>query len=396
MNTTEKTEFHFVRLDGEITGADQKPPAVREHRSLAINHSSVNKLIATRQSANTGETLPATRPPLADQSTTEVAPSPSIDSRALGVDFSLPVPPAEAAIALEPLPETEEKCEKTAQAQAEDQDASHEEAAPPDASDSAPGPELKGEPETEAPRRIGTEDLKAFTTELATQVLPDQTDPTSPLEAVEPTAEQPAAEPVPPSSASLSLGGEADNLLYDVQHTLDSLADMAKGLTQQKLDALKHEESLEQRRSQLQEKERILADKEEQLRLLEARLTREVGNLERSAEDNARALAERSAALKSLAENVEARDRSTARLAETLRTEKQRNDELTEALQRRSEALDERGASLDRKEDELAENLKQLIAAKDRFRALVKSFNETVQFNDTLNAISSTALDDSR
>lgn len=397
MSTTEKTEFHFVRLDGEITGADQKPPAVREHRSLAINHSSVNKLIATRQSANTGEPLPATRPPLEDQSTREDAPSPSIDSRALGVDFSLPAPPAEAAIAVESMPETEEKCEETVEAQADDQDASHEEAAQPDASDSTPGPELKGEPETESPRRIETEDLKAFSTELATQLSPEQTDPASPLplEAVAPTAEQPASEPLPPSSASLSLGGEADNLLHDVQHTLDSLADMAKGLTQQKLDALKHQESLEQRRTQLQDKERLLADKEEQLRLLEARLTREVGNLERSAEDNARALAERSAALKSLAENVEARDRGTTRLAETLRTEKQRNDELTDALQRRSDALDERGASLDRKEDELAENLKQLIAAKDRFRALVKAFNETVQFNDTLNAISSTALDDS-
>ena len=48
------------------------------------------------------------------------------------------------------------------------------------------------------------------------------------------------------------------------------------------------------------------------------------------------------------------------------------------------------------KDEDLAEKLKQLVAAKDRFRALVKAFNETVQFNNTLNAISSTALDDSQ
>ncbi|AYF90395.1 hypothetical protein SA496_20130 [Pseudomonas sp. JS3066] len=384
MSKTDKIQFHFVHFDGEITGEDRQPPTTREHRSLAINRSSIDKLIATRQSANTGDTLPSTRPPLADQGTEEVAPPQSFDSRFLSVDFSLP-PSAEAVIAAEPLPESEERRAESQEAQVVDQDANQEAMVP--LAISQPEPESWDKPGTEAEGNIEAEDLRSFRVELATQVPCEQPDAA--------TSEQPEVGPIPQSTVSVSVGGEADNLLGDVQNTLDSLADMAKGLTQQKLDALKHQESLEQRKAQLQDKERLLADKEEQLRLLEVRLTREVGNLERSAEDNARALAERSAALKSLAENVEARDRSTARLAETLRHEKQRNDELTEALQRRSDALDEREAALGRKEDELAENLKQLIAAKDRFRALVKSFNETVQFNDTLNAISNTALDDS-
>ncbi|NWL78257.1 hypothetical protein DM872_15505 [Pseudomonas taiwanensis] len=386
MNTNEKTQFHFVRLDGEITGADESPPKAREHRSLAINRSSVNKLIATRQSANTGDPLPSSRPPLADPDAREAAPSVPFHSHSLSVDFSLPPPTTETAIATEPMPKAEEVREEAPGVQGVDEEARQEETALPIASEQEP---VSGDtPAPEPELSIEAADLRSFSVELATQVHAEPSDATALM------TEQPEEAPELESTVPPSLGGDADNLLYDVQNTLDSLADMAKGLTQQKLDALKNQEGLEQRKLQLQEKERLLADKEEQLRLLEARLTREVGNLERSAEDNARALAERSAALKSLAENVEARDRSTARLADTLRHEKQRNDELTEALQRRGDTLDEREAALARKQDELAEKLKQLIAAKDRFRALVKAFNETVQFNDTLNAISSTALDD--
>ncbi|GLZ87091.1 hypothetical protein Pres01_31420 [Metapseudomonas resinovorans] len=386
MSTNDKPQFHFVRLDGEITGADENPPIAREHRRLAINRSSVNKLIATRQSANTGDPLPSTRPPLADLGAKEAAPSAHFHSSSLSVDFSLPPPSAEPVIATEPVPEAEEVRAEEPDVQVVDEEFSQDETALPIASEQEP--ESGDAPTLEPERSIETADLRNFSVELATQVPSEPSDATAAIE------EQPEVAPELESTVTPSLGGDADNLLCDVQNTLDSLADMAKGLTQQKLDALKHQESLEQRKLHVQEKERLLADKEEQLRLLEARLTREVGNLERSAEDNARALAERSAALKSLAENVEARDRSTVRLADTLRHEKQRNDELTEALQRRSDALDEREAALVRKKDELAEKLKQLIAAKDRFRALVKAFNETVQFNDTLNAISSTALDD--
>ncbi|MDH4567810.1 hypothetical protein E8E95_14080 [Pseudomonas sp. BN414] len=392
MSTNEKPQFHFVRLDGEITGADKNPPNAREHRNLAINRSSVNKLIATRQSANTGDPLPSARPPLADPGAREAVPSVPFHSHSLSVDFSLPPPSAETAIATEPMPEAEEVREEAPGEQGVDEESSQEETALPIASEQEPvsvdAPAPEPEPEPEPERSIEAIDLRSFSVELATLVRAEPSDAAAAM------TEQPEEAPELQSTVAPSLGGDADNLLYDVQNTLDSLADMAKGLTQQKLDALKHQEGMEQRKLQLQEKERLLADKEEQLRLLEARLTREVGNLERSAEDNARALAERSAALKSLAENVEARDRSTARLADTLRHEKQRNDELTEALQRRGDTLDEREAALARKQDELAEKLKQLIAAKDRFRALVKAFNETVQFNDTLNAISSTALDD--
>ena len=42
-----KTQFHFVQLKGEITGAGNEPAASRDHQSLSISRSSISKLIAT-------------------------------------------------------------------------------------------------------------------------------------------------------------------------------------------------------------------------------------------------------------------------------------------------------------------------------------------------------------
>ncbi len=444
---SEKLEFHFVDLKGEITGQGVNPASASDHHSLSINRALVGKLIATRESSNTGAPLPATlslpedapatreealarsdeqisnmvaseptlpdlkamaaeiggatrRREAGDDPQTQAADSPNeadeappvtvvekqaqtrqgpqtfISGLTLGADFSLPSSPSVETRVSDTTPDSPEHAPEAVAA-----DAGNNEAIPAAASESV----VQLEPGNILKPSAG----------LTTAVRPEpQAAEAAPVPESEEGPEQ-EQQRLPQLSLSTSLASDTDNVLSDVQSTLKSLADMATGLTQQKLEAVKQQESLDQRKLQLHERERVLADKEEQLRLLEARLTREVSNLERNAEDNARALAERSAALKALAENVEARDRSTAKFAETLRLEKQRNDELTETLARRAEAQDEREAALNRKDEELAEKLKQLIGAKDRFRALVKGFNETVQFNNTLNAISSTTLDDS-
>ena len=403
MSTSGKAEFHFVQLKGEITGDGNDPAVSGDHHCLSINRSSISKLIATRESSNIGDPLPSSRPPLPDEPATAAASFSPIDSRALGVDFSLASPAVVEAATEMPAPTDEAVVEEVGhepvdvpgEAAAHAEEPSQPVAPEPESEPAATAePEPEPEPETEAGLPLEVEDLPSNGAEIATEPPPPQQATEHLNEPATVESEQPTAMIQPQPILPAVSDNEADSVLCDVQSTLDSLADMAKGLTQQKLETVKQQEGLEQRKALLQEKERILADKDEQLRLLEARLTREVSNLERNAEDNARALAERSTALKALAESVEARDRSTAKLAETQRLEKQRNDELAESLVRRAESLDEREAALNRKEDELAEKLKQLIAAKDRFRALVKAFNETVQFNNTLNAISSTALDD--
>ncbi|MBD2838142.1 hypothetical protein ID144_13915 [Pseudomonas sp. JM0905a] len=399
MSTASKTEFHFVHLNGEITGDGKNPAISGDHHCLSINRSSISKLIATRESSNIGDPLPSTRPPLPDETTTAATSFSPIDSRALGVDFSLTSPAVVEAAPELPAPTEDSIAEEVERESVDVEDVSEASAeARPEPvvpePESEPAAAAEPEPETEVGSPQEIEDLPSDYAEIATASTPPQQATENLNEPATVETEHPTTMIQPQPTLPTVSNSEADSVLFDVQSTLDSLADMAKGLTQQKLETVKQQEGLEQRKALLQEKERILADKDEQLRLLEARLTREVSNLERNAEDNARALAERSTALKALAESVEARDRNTAKLAETLRLEKQRNDELAESLVRRAESLDEREAALNRKDDELAEKLKQLIAAKDRFRALVKAFNETVQFNNTLNAISSTALDD--
>jgi hypothetical protein len=403
VSTPSKAEFHFIQLKGEITGDGSKPAVSGGHHSLSISRSSISKLIDTRESTNVGDPLPSTRPPLPDESTSAAVSFSPIDSRALGVDFSLALAEVIEAAAERPESSDETVAEgvehQSIEVQTEAQACAEAPTVPavpcpePEAA-GEPEPEPEPEPKMESALPLEIEDLRNCAAGIVAEHQPPQQATDSPMKAALMETEHPTAMIQPQPAPPIVPDSETDSVLCDVQSTLDSLADMAKGLTQQKLETVKQQEGLEQRKALLLEKERILADKDEQLRLLEARLTREVSNLERNAEDNARALVERSTALKALAESVEARDRSTAKLAETLRLEKQRNDELAEALVRRAESLDEREAALNRKDDELAEKLKQLIAAKDRFRALVKAFNETVQFNNTLNAISSTALDD--
>ncbi|WP_375737593.1 hypothetical protein [Pseudomonas boanensis] len=408
MSETELINFHFIDLKGPIAGPDEQPADVSEHRTLSINKGSILKLIASRESTNIGDPVPGMTPSPID---TQLAPPPQsslLTGSALDAAYSLPTISAEtsgeseSSKAAEPAPQLENTPETDLEADLTEQVALDEyeqepAASEPQAQASLTDPEspteapiVEAEAEAPAASDLETHDLLKLSPPAAGTLAEPGLDDTAPVKV--------AAEPLPVHMTEIDLENTAvsdtDSVLVDVQATLNSLADMAKGLTQQKLEAVKQQESLDQRKSHLCEKERLLAEKDEQLRTLETRLHLEASAIERAAEDNARALSERSAALKALAENVEARDRNTAKFAESLRQEKLRYETKAEQLRKQAEALDDREASLNRKEEELAEKLKQLISAKDRFRSIVKTFNETVQFNNTLNAISSTVLDD--
>ena len=186
------------------------------------------------------------------------------------------------------------------------------------------------------------------------------------------------------------LEADPEDVLSDVQSTLNSLAGMAQGLTQQKQAAGRLQEELEEWSTQLQERERLVGDKEERLLQLENHLKEAKANLDRMAAENNRLLAERSEALKELAQTVDMRDKATLKRAESIQLEQQRIDEHSASLRGRASELDELESALKRKTEELAVRLKQLQSAKDKFSTIVKSFNETVQFNSTLSAISKT------
>jgi murein DD-endopeptidase MepM/ murein hydrolase activator NlpD len=440
VSESELINFHFIELKGPIFGPKQQPPATREHRPLSISASAIQKLMAPRESTDLGDPVPGLTPSAIESPEVSATVPPRLTSAALDVAYNLTFPatgadgdmqvagpdplaeslpdtgPGEAKEDLEPAtptaievaemapanPASDVKPESGSEPQPEpESESDFSPGQPLETREQAPGSEVGNDADEATYHHLELHDLINLTAPSPTRQAEAGAEAEAEAEAeqddaiADPIAMEPVPEHVPDQSEPAG-ANETDNVLVDVQTTLNSLADMAKSLTQQKLEAVKQRESLERLKSQLCEKERSLAEKDEQLRAVETRLNSETSAIEHAAEENARALAERSAALKALAETVEARDRNTAKVAETLRQEKQRNDELAESLQRRAEALDEREAALNRKEDGLAEKLKQLVSTKERFRKIVKTFNETVQFNNTLNSISSTALDDSQ
>ncbi|MHC8339469.1 hypothetical protein [Pseudomonas sp. HLT2-19-2] len=141
-----------------------------------------------------------------------------------------------------------------------------------------------------------------------------------------------------------TVGHETEYLLQDVQDTLGSLTGMASRLAEQKKDTLKQQKTTTP-----------------------------------EAETNARAVAERSSVLAQLAESLEARERASTRRAELLQQENTRTEELSALLSAGLAQLRKRKGELQRKGLELSENLKQLKSTKERFSAIVKSFNESVQ-----------------
>ncbi|AZD68540.1 hypothetical protein SAMN04489802_1860 [Pseudomonas chlororaphis] len=198
---------------------------------------------------------------------------------------------------------------------------------------------------------------------------------------------------LPEAEAALQ-GADTDHLLLDVESTLSNLALMAQELTQQKLVAVKQQEALELLKEQLQERERKLHDKDEHLRQLQSQLQQEKIAIDKSAEHNSRVIAERSAALQQLAESVESRERSVARRSELMQLEQQRLDEISAKQSIRAAELEKRDVGIQQKNAELVEKLTQLSSTRKKLSNIVKGFNETVTFNNSLHSISSTLLSD--
>ncbi|WP_152224195.1 hypothetical protein [Pseudomonas sp. SCB32] len=183
---------------------------------------------------------------------------------------------------------------------------------------------------------------------------------------------------------------DTENVLHDVQTTLDSLAGMAQGLSQQRLESIKERETLDVRQEQADERERLLKEREDTLRQWEQRLQQEKAALARLGEQQAATLAERSATLQALAESVDSRDRATAKRTEMLQAEQQQLERKLAQMRVRHTELDGRETMLQQKDNELTERFKQLVDAKERFSSIVRSFNETVRFNTALSAITRT------
>ncbi|MBP5090291.1 hypothetical protein HUS91_33110, partial [Pseudomonas chlororaphis] len=198
---------------------------------------------------------------------------------------------------------------------------------------------------------------------------------------------------LPEAEAALQ-GADTDHLLLDVESTLSNLALMAQELTQQKMVAVKQQEALELLKEQLQERERKLHEKDEHLRQLQSQLQQEKIAIDKSAEHNSRVIAERSAALQQLAESVESRERSVARRSELMQLEQQRLDEISAKQSIRAAELEKRDVGIQQKNAELVERLTQLSSTRKKLSNIVKGFNETVTFNNSLHSISSTLLND--
>ncbi|BAV76491.1 hypothetical protein PCAU_4282 [Pseudomonas chlororaphis subsp. aurantiaca] len=197
-----------------------------------------------------------------------------------------------------------------------------------------------------------------------------------------------------PEAETALQGADTDHLLLDVESTLSNLALMAQELTQQKLVAVKQQEALELLKEQLQERERKLHEKDEHLRQLQSQLQQEKIAIDKSAEHNSRVIAERSAALQQLAESVESRERSVARRSELMQLEQQRLDEISAKQSIRAAELEKRDVGIQQKNAELVEKLTQLSSTRKKLSNIVKGFNETVTFNNSLHSISSTLLSD--
>lgn len=229
----------------------------------------------------------------------------------------------------------------------------------------------------------------------------DKLDETLQREANRPTAKA-AGTSAAPSDSPLSQAdqllaaavspqaSDTENVLQDVQTTLDSLAGMAQGLSQQRLESIRERETLDVRQEQADERERLLNEREDTLRQWEQRLQQEKAALTRLGEQQTATLAERSATLQGLAETVDSRDRATTKRSEVLQSEQEQLERKLAQMRIRHAELDGRETLLQQKDNELTERFKQLVDAKERFSAIVRSFNETVRFNTALSAINRT------
>ncbi|MCY1526993.1 hypothetical protein D9M68_620440 [compost metagenome] len=379
MSDMKDIPYHFI----DLTDLYLPPAALKDHRTASLNKALIEKLIAKQPKIGYGAIIENTAAKFnSPQPSAPLHPAPLAGTLQAAQSPSMPSDSAESA-----------QARSTA-------DASDEPALPGKTEDER---DSQGETEeSEAPAQPVQEAAAGSVSNSAQKQ--EQHGPAAPSHEPSPAIaerETPLADTAPneasnsdmlPDDQTTSTPDTTEHMLHDVQATLENLAGMARGLAQQKLEAGKQQDTLEARKLQLQEKERQLGNKEEQLKQLQNQLLLDKSAVDQFAENNARLLAERSAALQQLAESVEARERSSIKRAEVQQLEQQRNEELAEQLRMRLAEVEKRETSLQSKNLELAEKLKQLVSAKERFGSIVKSFNETMQFNNGLHAISKTVL----
>lgn len=129
----------------------------------------------------------------------------------------------------------------------------------------------------------------------------------------------------------------------------------------------------------LQEIKRQWSDKEQDLQQRHEQLLHEREQLAQASEKSAQMISEHRTALQQLAEDLEARERASARLAEVLQQENSRAEALSALLGTRLAQLQQREHQLQHRTLALHEDLKQLRKAKERFSGLVKHFNLTAK-----------------
>lgn len=182
-------------------------------------------------------------------------------------------------------------------------------------------------------------------------------------------------------------GISTETMLFEVQNTLNSLANMVSVLTQQRTDLLAQQEEIADANEALDKREEEVEMKERAVEEAEKANEVQKQEIEKLAADNARQLSERTLALKAKAQELEDKERAYMNRVEELDKNIAKNVEDARNLKKRAEELNAKEAELDKLSLELKGRLNNLVEAENRFKVIVKEFNDTVNFNHTLNGI---------
>lgn len=182
-------------------------------------------------------------------------------------------------------------------------------------------------------------------------------------------------------------GISTETMLFEVQNTLNSLANMVSVLTQQRTDLLAQQEEIADANEALDKREEEVEMKERAVEEAEKANEVQKQEIEKLAADNARQLSERTLALKAKAQELEDKERAYMNRVEELDRNIAKNVEDAKNLKKRAEELNAKEAELDKLSVELKGRLNNLVEAESRFKIIVKEFNDTVNFNHTLNGI---------
>ena len=184
-------------------------------------------------------------------------------------------------------------------------------------------------------------------------------------------------------------GISTETMLFEVQNTLNSLANMVSVLTQQRTDLMAQQEEIADANEALDKREEAIELKERSVEEAELANETQRQEIEKLAADNARQLSERTLALKAKAQELEDKERAYQNRVEELNKEVAKNVENAKSLKKRAEELNAKEAELDKLSVELKGRLNNLVDAENKFKIIVKEFNDTVNFNNTLNSIAS-------